>query len=398
MFLDFLYLLRRQGLSVGIQEWLCLCEALQRGHVQESLLRFYYLARSIVCKTEADYDLYDQCFHHFFHDVIPSETVKDELAQWLAEAKPPRLLTDEEKRRLQEMNPDELKKLFEQRMQEQTERHDGGNRWIGTGGSSPFGHGGFHPSGLRVGGPGQHQQAMQIAARRKFQGLRKDVILDTRQMGLALRKLREWGRWGTREELDLEASIDATARNAGDIELVMRAPRRNETKLVLLMDIGGSMTYHSHLCEKLFAAATKINHFKEIRNFYFHNCPYEHLYADSELEQSLATEEILRQLDKSWFLIIVGDAAMSPYELTAVGGAIDYFHHNETPGIAWLQKLRERLPQAIWLNPEPKAYWQRASNQIIRQVFPEMYPLSVQGLEEAMQSLQTQSQRLSVSN
>lgn len=397
MFLDFLFHLRHQGLAVGTTEWLCLCQALDRGHMQESMSKFYYIARSICCKTESDYDSYDVAFSSFFADVLPPPDIRDEFAKWLEQAKPPRPLSEEEKQRLQALSLDELRETFEQRLKEQKERHDGGNKWIGTGGTSPFGHSGYHPSGLRVGGESSLRQAMQVAAQRRFRELRKDVILDTRQLGVALKKLREWGRGDRADELDLDASIDATARNAGDIEIVMQAPRRNAAKLLLLMDTGGSMSYYASLCERLFSAVIKINHFKEFRHLYFHNCPYEQLYRNSSLTDPVATLEVLREFDPSWNLVVVGDAAMSPYELTEIGGSVDYFHHNEEPGIVWLQRVRDRLPKSVWLNPEPTQFWQqRASNELIRRVFTDMFPLSIEGLEQAMGHLKRKAQKLAV--
>ncbi len=396
MFLDFLFHIRSQGLAVGTTEWLCLCQALEAGHIQESMTKFYYIARSICCKTESDYDSYDLAFSSFFGDSMPTPEIRDEFAQWLETAKPPRDLSAEEKKRLQSLSLDELRENFLKRLQEQKERHDGGNKWIGTGGTSPFGHSGYHPSGLRVGGDSSLRQAMQVASERRFRELRKDVILDTRQLGVALKKLREWGQGERADELDLEGSIDATARNAGDIEIVMQAPRRNAAKLLLMMDIGGSMSYYSSLCEKLFSAVIKINHFKEFRHLYFHNCPYEHLYSNSSLTDPVATLEVLREFDPSWYLVVVGDAAMSPYELTAIGGSVDYFHHNEEPGIAWLQKLRKRFPKSVWINPEPNQYWQRPSNQIIRRVFPDMFPLSIDGLDQAISHLKKRAQKLAM--
>lgn len=388
MFLSFLFHLRAHGLPVGTSEWLILMEAIQRGHAGESLAKFYYICRAICARNEADYDIFDQCFLSFFHDVSFPAEIKDEFWDWLQNnPKMPRQLTEEEKAQLQAMNLDELRELFEKRLEEQKERHDGGNRWIGTGGTSPFGHSGYHPSGIRVGGQGMHNRAVQIAAQRNFRNFRKDLVIDIRQMGVALRKLRQWGSEGVPSELDLEATIDATGRNAGDIEMVFRKPRRNAVKLLLLMDTGGSMTYHSEVCDQLFSAAVKINHFKELRHYYFHNCPYDFLYSDMELDEKHSTLEVLNLYDPSWFVLIVGDAAMSPFELTEVGGAIDYSFHNKEPGYIWLQRIRARFPKSVWLNPEPQVYWEIPSNQIIRRIFPDMFPLTVDGLEEAIRCL-----------
>jgi hypothetical protein len=388
MFIDFMFHLRGRGFKVGLTEWLTLMEALKKGHVDTSLDHFYRLCRAICARSEADFDLFDQCFLEYFADAAVSQEIKDDVWEWLkSQPDMPRSLTEEEKAQLKAMSLDETRRQFEERLAEQTERHDGGNRWVGTGGTSPFGHSGYHPAGIRVGGESQHNRAIQIAGKRQFRAFRKDITLDTRQLGLALKKLREWQPEGARDELDLDATIDATGRNAGDIELIFRRPRKNAAKLLLLMDIGGSMTYHSHICERLFAAVSKINHFKEFRPLYFHNCPYESLYLDEEFTKALPTADALQKFDSSWYCFIIGDAAMSPYELTEVGGAIDYDHHNEEPGLAWLQRLRAHFRRMVWLNPEPRPYWEIPSNQLIRRVIPNMFPLTIAGLEEAISTL-----------
>lgn len=393
MFIDFLYHLRSYGLKVASNEWLTLLEALERGHAAESLTRFYYLARAICCRTELDYDAFDRCFAEFFQDISYSETLKDQFEEWLKTAKPPRTLSEAEKAALKAMDLDQLREMFEQRMQEQKERHDGGSHWVGTGGSSAFGNGGYHPSGIRVGGAGGSSSAVQIASQRLFKNFRRDVIIDTRQIGLALRKLKHWGREGHPDELDLTASIEATGRNAGDIALVFRPERKNNLKLLLIMDVGGSMTWHTRICEQLFSAAHQSVHFKEFKHFYFHNCPYDYMFADIEQEERTLTRDLLRKYDDSWMLIFVGDAAMAPEELTEVGGAVDYFQRNAEPGLVWISRLRKHFPCSVWLNPEPSQYWHRPSNQLIRRVIPDMFPMSVEGIEEAMATLKKMKQK-----
>ncbi|RYZ57057.1 MAG: VWA domain-containing protein [Proteobacteria bacterium] len=393
MFIDFLFHLRAYGLKVSSNEWLTLLKALDRGHAAESLSRFYYLARSICCRTEQDYDPFDRAFSEFFRDVTYADSLKDEFAEWLKTAKPPRLLSEEEREAMKAMDLEELQKVFEERLKEQKERHDGGSKWVGTGGVSPFGHGGYNPAGIRVGGEGEHRSAVQLASKRLFSNFRSDKIIDTRQIGLALKKLRYWGRDGVADELDIDASIEATGKNAGDIQLVFRPERKNHVKLLLLMDVGGSMTYHTQICEQLFSAAHQIVHFKEFKHYYFHNCPYDFVFTDVEQDERVLTKDILRDLDSSWMVIWVGDAAMSPYELTEVGGAIDYFQQNKEPGLAWIAKLKKHFPRSVWLNPEPKEYWGRMSNQLVRSVFPEMFPMSVEGIEDAIKTLKKQQQR-----
>lgn len=387
MFTDFFFHMRRRGLKVGLTEWMSVMEGLKLGLAQESLAGFYHLTRSLCVKSEGLFDLFDQCFVEHFKGAEAPAQLKDDLLAWLEDPKALRALSQEEMERIEALDLDELKRLFEERLAEQKERHDGGNRWIGTGGTSPFGHAGYHPGGMRVGGQSSGRSAVQVAAERRYQNLRHDLVLDTRQIGLALKRLRVLAREGVREELDLEASIDATARNAGDIDLVFRAERKNSVKLLLLMDVGGSMTGHAQLCEQLFSAAHAVNHFKEFRHYYFHNCPYDFLYTDAARLETIPTMEALRQLDDSWFLLVVGDAAMSPYELTAPGGCIDYFHHNDEPGLVWLQKLRETLPRSVWLNPEPEAYWSITSTQLVRRVFTDMHPLTLGGLDAAVRRL-----------
>jgi uncharacterized protein with von Willebrand factor type A (vWA) domain len=386
MFLDFFYLLRARGLPVGTTEWLGLMEALGMGLEGQSLSGFYHLCRALCVKTEAHLDLYDQCFAEHFRGVEVAQSVKDELAKWLENPILPRALTEEELAQLKALDLDELRRLFEERMREQTERHDGGSRWIGTGGTSPFGQGGQHPTGVRVGEEGGGRSAMQVASQRRFRNLRNDLTLDVRQIGVALRRLRLLTREGQRDELDLDGSIDATARNAGEIDLLFRPERRNRVKLLLLMDVGGSMTPYTRLSEQLFSAAHGVAHFQAFRSFFFHNCVYESLYTDIERRQTRPTLEVLEELDASWFCVLVGDAAMHPYELTMAGGAVDYYHRNEEPGVAWLHRLRRRFPRSAWLNPDPPHYWSGTSVQMIRQIF-DMFPLTLDGLDEAVEHL-----------
>ncbi len=391
MFTPFLYHLRDYGLKVATQEWQVLLKALERGHGGESLTKFYYLARAICCRSEFDFDVFDRAFSSFFEGIesatTPHGELPPELAAWLKNPSLKRSLTVEESAMLKALEFRELNKQFLERLKEQKERHDGGSHWVGTGGTSPFGHHGFNPAGIRVGGEGVQRSAVQIAERREFKNYRSDLTLDTRQIGVALRKLRHWVREGHAQELDLEGTIEATGKNAGEIDLVFRSELENNLKLLLLMDVGGSMTDHARVCEQLFSAAHQGSHFKQFRPYFFHNCPYDHLYLDLEQGQSVPTLSVLRELDRSWMLIVVGDAAMSPYELTEVGGAIDYFERNQEPGLVWLARLRQHFPCSVWLNPEPVGFWQRPSNQLVRRVFKDMYPLSLEGLDGAIAHL-----------
>jgi hypothetical protein len=386
MFVDFFYHLRGYGLKVTITEWLALMRALAIGYSRADLHVFYNLARCLMVKREADFDNYDRAFASFFMGVENHFDISDELLEWLSNPKLPRELTDEERAKLQALDLDELRERFKELLDEQKERHDGGNRWIGTGGMSPFGHGGEHPTGVRIGGSGGGRSAVQVATDRRFRNLRSDRILDTRQIGLALRRLRKLDKDEGPEELDIDETIDSSARNAGEIDLVFRPPKRNRIKLLLLIDVGGSMDPHTLLCERLFSAAHKANHFKKFEFKFFHNCVYENLYTDISRWKGEPTSRILKRLDHTWSVCLVGDAWMSPYELTHTGGAIDYYHSNQVTGLDWLRKFRDRCPNSIWLNPEPRRIWNAPTIHLIRQVFP-MFELTIDGLTEGIDVL-----------
>ncbi len=392
MFIDFFYHLRERGLPVSITEFLTLLEALQKGHADARLNRFYSLARSVLIKRPEHYDIYDLAFAEYFEDATVDwskigDQIHDDLLDWLQNPQQMRRLTPEELAALEELDLDELRRQFEERLREQDERHDGGDRWIGTGGTSPFGHGGQNPAGIRVGGPGGGRRAVQVAMDRRFRNLRTDLTLDVRQFSTALKKLRVLTNDGREEVLDLDETIDQTARNFGDIELVFKQPRKNEVKLLLLMDVGGSMTPYSHLTSLLFSAAHQANHFKNFKSFYFHNCPYDKLYEDMSRRKEKNTKEVLDNLDRNWRCIIVGDAAMAPYELMDSGGSIDMFYINKEPGIYWLKRISERFKRSVWLNPDPPKYWASTyTTRVIGSIFP-MYPLSLDGLDEAIGDL-----------
>ena len=386
MFVDFFYHLRGYGLKVTITEWLSLMKALAIGHSRADLHVFYNLARCLMVKREADFDNYDRAFASFFMGVENHFDISDELLEWLSKPELPRELTDEERAKLEALDLDELRERFKELLDEQKERHDGGDRWIGTGGMSPFGHGGEHPTGVRIGGSGGGRSAVQVATDRRFRNLRSDRILDTRQIGLALRRLRKLDKDEGPEELDIDETIDSSARNAGEIDLVFRPPKRNRIKLLLLIDVGGSMDPHTLLCERLFSAAHKANHFKKFEFKFFHNCVYENLYTDISRWKGEATSQILKRLDHSWSVCLGGDAWMSPYELTHTGGAIDYYHTNQVTGLDWLRKFRDRCPNSIWLNPEPRRIWNAPTIHLIRQVFP-MFELTIDGLTEGIDVL-----------
>lgn len=386
LFLEFFYLLRRNGLPVTTREWLTCVEALDRGLVAADLKRFYAIARATLVKNERYYDLFDQCFTHYFLGAEAPRALVEAVDEWLADPLPMPSLSPEELAAMERLDLDELKRRFEETLREQDERHDGGSKWVGTGGRSPFGHGGVHPSGMRVGGEGRSRSAVQVAAERRFRDYRSDLVLDTRQIGVALRKLRQLGRNELRTELDLDLTIEATAKNCGDLDLVMRPPRDNELKLLLLTDVGGSMDPFALLVSRLFSAAHAASHFREFHALYFHNCVYENLYKSARLTDGTGTLELLRWLSPETRLVVVGDAHMAPYELTARNGAIDYFQNNDEPGFVWLDRLKRHFTHSVWLNPLSQRMWGHPTITLVGQIFP-MFELTLDGLEAAVRTL-----------
>ena len=386
VFLDFFDNLRAHELKVTTHEWLALMEALQRGVVPTSLTGFYWTARALLVKREADYDRFDLAFTQTFVGVEASGELVEKLLEYLKEAVPPKHLSAEELAALKAHDLETLRKLFEERLREQNERHDGGNRWIGTGGTSPFGHGGVNPAGVRVGGGGGGRSAMQIATKRDFANYRDDLVLDVRQTQVALRKLRRLIRNGQEQELDIDETVERTGKNAGDLEVVFRPPRRNQVRLILLMDTGGSMTPYANLVSTIFTAASKSTHWKRFEAYYFHNCPYDEVWEDAWTRKARPVSELLAEATEGSVLIMVGDATMHPAELTEAGGAIDYWHTNETPGVEWLRRLRRAFPDSVWINPLPKRWWNAPSCRLVQEVFP-MHPMSLSGIDAAVTDL-----------
>jgi uncharacterized protein with von Willebrand factor type A (vWA) domain len=309
-----MYELRGRGVPVGTQEVIALAQALQAGLHESSLDGFYNVARSVMIHSEAHLDSFDEAFLSFFKGVeIESKKLKDELWDWLQQAKEDMgELTDEQREFVENLDLDELRKLFEERLAEQDEQHDGGNKWIGTGGTSPFGHSGRAPKGFRIGGSGGGRSAVKVADARLYRPYRQDLTLDVRQMQVALRKLRLFSREGGEEELDLEGTIDATAQNAGELEVITRPPRRHNTRIILMMDVGGSMDPFAHLCSRLFSAAKKSSHFKELRTYYFHNCVYGHVYETERFDTPIKVRDLIHETGPHYKLIMVGDALTRP--------------------------------------------------------------------------------------
>ncbi|MEW6275674.1 MAG: VWA domain-containing protein [Bacillota bacterium] len=396
MFTGFFYALREEGVPVSLTEWMTLMEALNQGLAGASLRGFYHLARAVLVKSEAYYDRFDLAFCRYFEGVETSPELAEKVAKWLEKALPPLPVDPRQRRPFAPWDLEEMRRALEERLARQKEEHHGGSYWIGTGGTSPFGHSGYHPAGLRIGGESVNRSAVKVAAERRYRDFRTDETLSTRQFEIALRKLRALSQNvdAPKDELDVDATIDATCRNAGRLELIWGRPRKNVIKLILMIDSGGSMTPYSRLCGRLFNAASKVNHFKDIKFYYFHNCVYQTIFLDPfcRANASVPTEEVLRNAGSDYRLIIVGDASMAPSELLMVGGAIDWTAYNEEPGLTWLQRLAAHFPCAAWLNPIPKAYWPttegRDTISIIGQVFP-MFELTVEGLEQAVKVLKT---------
>lgn len=386
-FVPFLYELRARKVKVGAQEAMALARALMMELHESSLDGFYHIARALCVHREGDLDAFDQAFSHHFRGIEHKAVeIVDELSQWLKDPKARRELTEEERAMLQSMDIEALRKLFEERMREQKERHDGGNRWIGTGGSSPFGAQGTHPSGVRVGPMGGGRSAMAIADARAYRPYRSDLVLDVRQMEVALRKLRAFSREGSELELDLDETIAETAKNAGELEIVLRPPRKSNVRVLLLMDVGGSMDPHAQLMSQLFSAAKRAANFRELKTYYFHNCIYGRLFETERFVDPVKVRDVIEKCGPEWKLVMVGDAAMHPAEL--LGGGDWYFSKDEIGGeamhgIQWMMLLADHFRRAVWLNPDPPSYWRGGTAEMLAKVFS-MYPLTLDGLGEAV--------------
>lgn len=385
MFTNFFYILRKRKVPVSITEWMTLLETLDKGYIR-NLDEFYYLARAILIKSESYYDHYDIAFQEYFRGIGSSAEIKDKIQEWLKDPITRRRFLEDEFLSFEEYYFDDLLKELEKRIEEQKEQHDGGGHWIGRGGTSPFGHSGFHPAGIRIGGESGGRHAIQIAQERKFRNYRNDLTLDIRQIKIALRGLRQLMRTGPEDELDLDETIHATANNLGDIELVWRRSRKNSVKVLLLMDVGGSMDPFALLCSRLFSAAHSSSHFKKFQYYYFHNCVYDNLYKDIERSGTISTSYLLDNAEPDSKLIMVGDARMGTWELTEKYGAIDYYERNELPGVAWLKRIANHFTHRVWLNPDEERFWIHPTVRTIGQLFP-MFPLTIDGLGRAVRKL-----------
>jgi uncharacterized protein len=388
MFIGFVEALRRGGIPASLKEHLLLLEAMDAEVISAEPEQFYYLARATFVHDESQLDRFDRVFAEVFKGLIQSgEEVRAEIPEdWLrlvAEA----YLTPEQMEAIKSLGSwEEIMQALKDRLAEQQGRHQGGNKWIGTGGTSPFGHGGYNPEGVRIGGPGQHGRAIKVWEKREFRDLDGTQELGTRNIKVALRRLRRFAREGAAEELDLDGTIDGTARR-GWLDVKLRPERHNAVKILLFLDIGGSMDGHVKVAEELFSACRA--EFKHLEHYYFHNCIYEGVWKDNRRRHVEKTPvlDIIHKFGRDHKLVIVGDAAMSPYEITHAGGSIE--HMNDEAGAVWLKRLTDTYPSAAWINPTPEAYWgHSASTAILKRLMNErMYSLTLDGLDEAMRDL-----------
>jgi uncharacterized protein with von Willebrand factor type A (vWA) domain len=379
MFISFVEALRRGGIPASLKEHLLLLEALDADVIAAEPEQFYYLARSVFVHDESQVDRFDRVFAEVFKGILapaePGAEIPEEWLKKIAEL----YLTPEQMAEIKALGSwDEIMAALKQRLAEQTGRHEGGSKWIGTGGTSPFGHGGYNPEGVRIGGPGGQGRAIK--------DLDGDRQLGTRNIKVALRRLRRFAREGAADELDLDGTIDGTARQ-GWLDVKMRPERHNAVKLLLFLDIGGSMDGHVRLCEELFSAAR--TEFKHLEHYYFHNCIYEGVWKDNRRRhvERTATIDIIHKFGPDHKLVIVGDAAMSPYEVSHPGGSIE--HMNEESGAVWIKRLTTAYHSAAWLNPTPEAYWgHSASTSLLKTLMDDrMYPLTLEGLDDATRAL-----------
>ena len=388
MLIDFFLHLKTRKLPVSTKEFLTLLEAIQAGLAGHSMDDFYFLARSSLIKDESHFDRFDQAFGEYFKGIEAIPGLEVDLPEEWLKAMMQKHLTPEEKARLEKLGWDKLMEEFRNRLKEQKGRHQGGSKWVGTGGTSPFGNSGYHPEGIRVGGESAgNRTAVKVWDQREYRNLDDSVELGTRNIKVALRRLRRFARLGAPDELDLDGTIAATARNAGYLDLLMRPERHNAVKVLIFFDVGGSMDDHVKVCEELFSACR--TEFKHMEYFYFHNCVYDHVWRDSFRRHSERTPtlDVIHKYGPEYKLIFVGDATMSPYEILQPNGSIEY--SNTEAGAVWLRRLADAYPSMAWLNPEAERTWDyRQSIGIIRQILGErMFPLTLDGLTRAITHL-----------
>lgn len=390
MLINFFMTLKQERLPVSFTELFTLLECLKQNIAFASIDDFYHLSRLCLVKDEKNFDKFDIAFGKYFEKVeifdelslyeIPDEWLRKQLES---------MLSDEEKAKIEALGGlEKLMEEFRKRMEEQEKRHQGGNKWIGTGGTSPFGAYGYNPEGIRIGQQeGRNQSAVKVWDKRNYRDLDDSVEIGTRNIKMALRRLRKFARTGAEEELDIDDTISSTAKNAGYLDIKMVPERHNAVKVLLFFDVGGSMDPHVKLCEELFSAAR--TEFKHLKYYYFHNFIYESVWTKSHRRhaETTSTFDIINKYSKDYKIIFVGDATMAPYEVTHVGGSIE--HYNEEAGSVWIQRLTDVYDDMVWINPTPKDYWEHSySIEVVRELIDDrMFPLSVKGLEQAMATL-----------
>ncbi|MBB1634653.1 MULTISPECIES: vWA domain-containing protein [Cupriavidus] len=389
MLIDFFFSLRHAKLPVSVKEYLTMLEALKAEVITPSIDEFYYLSRMTLVKDEKHFDKFDQTFAAYFKGIESLVDWKSDIPlDWLQKTLE-RELSAEEKAKIEAMGGlDKLMERLKQLLDEQKEKHEGGNKWIGTGGTSPFGHGGYNPEGIRIGGPSKgNRTAIKVWETRAYKDYDDQVELGTRNIKVALRRLRRFAREGAQTELDLDDTIHSTAANAGLLDIKLRPERHNKVKVLMLMDVGGSMDDHIKRVEELFSA-TKTE-FKHLEYYYFHNCVYDYVWKNNRRRhaEKIATWDLIHKYTPDYKVIFVGDATMSPYEILQPGGSVEY--NNPEAGAVWLNRLIEQFPRFVWLNPEPEGLWQyRQSVTVINQIMKSrMYPVTLGGLEQAMRLL-----------
>jgi uncharacterized protein len=389
MFLQFFTELRQAKVPVSLKEYLMLMEGLDKMVIDRSVEDFYYLSRAALVKDEKNIDRFDQVFGHVFKGLEKVDGVgtADIPAEWLEKISE-KFLTEEEKAQIEAMGGfDKLMEALAERMKEQKERHEGGNKMIGTGGTSPFGANGYHPEGIRIGqDKGRHGKAIKVWDKREYKNLDDSVELGTRNIKVALRRLRKWVRDGATEELDMSGTIRGTAEK-GYLDIHMRPERRNKVSVLIFFDVGGSMDAHIKICEELFSAAR--SEFKNMEFYYFHNCLYETVWKDNRRRhaEKLNTYDVLHKYSSDYKVIFVGDATMSPYEITYPGGSVE--HWNEEAGAVWIDRVAQIYEHMVWLNPTAERHWQHTpSVEVMKQLVNDrMYPLTLEGLDKAMREL-----------
>jgi uncharacterized protein with von Willebrand factor type A (vWA) domain len=378
--LAFFYILRAHGIKVTLKEWMDLCALMKQGQVS-SLSELYFIGKKVLVKSEKLYDIYDKAYLEFIGQGDPALDRLNEILELMDEFKPA-----EGREFFSDLGLEEILKRFNERLMNQRERHAGGGKHIGTGGYSPFGHSGAKRDGIRVGGEGMHGQAFYVASERHFKNLREDVYLDTRNTGIALKKLRTFQNIGCEEEVDIDGTVDKTAQNFGDIEIIFKRERKNNVKLLLLIDNGGSMDPYRDRVERLFSIAKQLRYFKDFRHYYFHNCIYDNIYTDTELWEGVPTARVFKEFNADWKVIFIGDALMSPYELHNSHQFIYRMERKGKDGYEWLKSFRRHFRHAIWLNPISGLQWQHQTLKTIQKLFP-MFPLTLEGIEKGVKEL-----------